>query len=181
MTQFGEIYGCDSQDTINFFIEKLRDITLKDVRLLSAERIYIASVLAHYASVSRESRSHLPPCVNLSGIYDIFFMELLVGTSERPLLPTDTETAEVAGNQTLLLTGFFQGQMKRRYNIRVFQRYGQTFYSLAAEKSVSQKRRELLSWMATNFPIWSEVLYQLSNSLRDNPYLIKLPDSPPAA
>src|SRR4029079_7605441 len=88
------------------------------------ELIYHASVLAHYAQVSTQTTMDLSAPAHLGVVFDNFVMD----TS----LWGDGEMMETAGTQCLLLSGFFEDQMRKRHNIRWYSELGSGFFSRAA-------------------------------------------------
>jgi hypothetical protein len=180
MTQFEQVSGCDLMSTVNFFLYHISDVA-SGTNFSPDEKAYTASILAHYAQVSRGSGTDMPPCTDLADIFHTFVLPIIFGSGDVDLSDSDPEIAEIAGSQTLLLAGFFRDQMKRRHNIRVFDHFGQTFYGLSAGLCKDHRRRDLLERMATNFPLWTETCCQVSRVLRDNPYLIRPFGLPPAA
>jgi hypothetical protein len=108
MGPLGELLATDHQQTLEFFIFGLRDVSESTVD--REELLYNASVLAHYAQVSTQAGVEWPAPANLSEVFDHF-------VSDTTLL-RDSLMMEVAGAQCLLLAGFFEDQMRRRHNIR---------------------------------------------------------------
>jgi len=180
MTQFKQVSGSDLMGTVNFFLYHISDVT-SGVNFSPDEKMYTASVLAHYTSTSRGSGTDMPPCADLADIFHTFVLPVIFGSGGDGLSDSDPEITEIAGAQTLLLAGFFRDQMKRRHNVRAFDHFGQTFYGLSAGLCLQPKKSDLLARMATNFPLWTETCCQVSRVLRDNPYLIRPFGLPPAA
>ena len=102
MESFGELLAVDERRTLEFFVMGLQDVSERKVD--RQELLYNASVLAHYAQVSVCAELEMPAPENLSLIFDQF----VVNTA----LPDDSHLMETAGAQCLLLTGFFEDQMR---------------------------------------------------------------------
>ena len=170
MESFGELLAVDERRTLEFFVTGLQDVS--DRKLDRQELLYNASVLAHYAQISVRAEYELPAPEDLSVIFDQF----VVNTA----LPDDSHLMESAGAQCLLLTGFFEDQMRARYNIRWYAEIGATFLSRAAVREPSPHKAQLLDAIARHFEAWRQRHARLSRDLRDQPFLLT-PPRPPAS
>jgi hypothetical protein len=83
-------------------------------------------------------------------------------------------TLEVAGSQTLLLAGFFRDQTERRVNPNWYDQVGRAFFERASEHTKERKRAELLAQVARHFPVWTISCRNMSRTLREERYLLKL-------
>jgi hypothetical protein len=108
---------------------------------------------------------------NLSAVFDRF-----VAGAE---LLRDSTMMETAGAQCLLLTGFFEDQMRGRHNIRWYADLGATFFRRAAAEDHSPRRAQLLDSMGRRFEFWRQSQARLSHELRDLRYVLN-PPRPPA-
>jgi hypothetical protein len=90
----------------------------------------------------------------------------------------DTLMLETAGAQCLLLAGFFEEQMRRRYNIPWFAELGAGFFGRAAARESSPDKARLLDTLARRFEPWRQRHARLSRELRDQAYLLT-PRRPP--
>src|SRR5258705_2655786 len=122
MGPLGELLATDHQQTLEFFILGLRDVSEPTVD--REELFYNASVLAHYAQVSTQAGVEWPAPANLSEVFDHF-------VSDTTLL-RDSLMMEVAGTQCLVLAGVFEGQKCPRHKIRWYEELGAGFFSQAA-------------------------------------------------
>src|SRR5258705_2995287 len=113
MGPLGELLATDHQQTLEFFILGLRDVSEPTVD--REELFYNASVLAHYAQVSTQSGVEWPAPANLSEVFDHFVSDTL---------PRDSLTMEVAGTQCLLLAGVVGGSIQSRASTPLFKRRG---------------------------------------------------------
>src|SRR5205085_2650521 len=86
---------------------------------------------------------------------------------------SDPEILEAAAAQCLLMTGFFQHQLRRRHNVRWFAGLGSGFYDSAAHLSRDRARVALLARMAVRFEFWRQQQSRLAEELRDDPRLIR--------
>ena len=155
MSAFSELLAADQRQTLEFFFIGLKDVSEPTVD--RGELMYNASVLAHYAQTSRCAVQHLPVPANLGEVFDHFVFD----TS----LAHDAEMMEIAGAQCLLLTGFFETQMRRRYNIRWYGRMGAGFFRRAAAQERAAAKARLLGALAGHFEFWRERHARLSREL----------------
>src|SRR5690349_24215415 len=97
-----ELLAIDHRQALEFFMVRLQDVTESTVD--REELLYNASVLAHYAQVSTHPAVDLGAPASLSSVFDLFVAD---ATSRH-----DALLMETAGAQCLLLTGFFEDQMR---------------------------------------------------------------------
>ena len=164
-----QLLAIDHRQTLDFFVLRLQDVAEPTVD--REELLYNASVLAHYAQVSTQPDVDVPAPATLSTVFDHFVSDTT--------LWHDTSMMETAGAQCLLLAGFFEDQMRRRHNIRWYAEMGASFFSRAALHERSPHKAQLLDAIARGFEPWRRRHAQLSRELRDQPYLLTPPRSPP--
>src|SRR6266705_1265823 len=169
MGPLAELIATDDRQALEFFVLGLQDISEPTVD--RQELLYNASVLAHYAQVSTQADVDCPAPANLSVVFDHFVSDTT--------LRHDGLMMETAGAQCLLLAGFFEDQMRRRYNIRWYAELGASFFRRAALHEQSLHKAQLLDAIARRFERWRQRHAQLSRELRDRPYLLT-PPLPPA-
>jgi hypothetical protein len=168
MGSWRELLASDHRQTLEFFVVGLRDVS--DSTVEANELLYNASVLAHYAQVSTHADDDVPAPADLSAVFDHFVADATL-VSDRLLMDT-------AGAQCLLLAGFFEDQMRHRYNIRWYAELGSAFFRRAAMHEPSPRKAILLDAIARHFEFWRQSQARLSRELRDLPYLLtptKLP------
>jgi hypothetical protein len=163
-----ELLATDHRQTLEFFFHGLKDLSEPDVD--RQEVLYNASVLAHYAQVSTQAIVDMPAPASLSAVFDCFVYD----TS----LADDSGMMETAAAQCLLLAGFFEDQMRRRHNIRWYAELGSAFFSRAAAREASPQRARLFETMARRFEPWRQRHAKLSRELRDQPFLLDVPEPP---
>lgn len=163
-----DVRQVDDRQVLEFFVAGLQDVS--DPGVARQELLYNASVLAHYAQVSTQSASDMPTPPTLSTVFDHFVLDTT--------LHQDSEMLEAAGAQCLLLSGFFETQMRDRHNIDFYSTLGSGFYDRAASRSTSRRRAGLLETISRHFEPWRRRHARLSRELRDRTYLLK-PPSPP--
>jgi len=157
-----ELLAIDDRQALEFFVLRLQDVIESTVD--REELLYNASVLAHYSLVSTQPDVDMPPPANLSAVFDHFVCD---STQLR-----DSSMMETAGAQCLLLTGFFEDQMRRRHNIRWYAELGASFFSRAARYERSTRKARLLDAIARRFEPWRQRHAQLSRELRNESYLL---------
>jgi hypothetical protein len=140
-----ELLATDSRQALEFFVLGLQDVSEPTVD--RQELLYNASLLAHYAQVSTQPDVDLPAPANLSAVFDHFVADTT--------LLQDSLMMETAGAQCLLLSGFFEDQMRRRHNIRWYAELGASFFqprgrpgTLPAQGSAARRDREALRALA---------------------------------
>src|SRR5438132_3721323 len=165
-----ELIATDHRQALEFFFQRLQDVSGPGVD--QQELLYNASVLAHYAQVSTHAELELSAPANLSAVFDFFVFDTT--------LPGDSLVLETVGAQCLVLTGFFEDQMRRRHNIRWYAEIGATFFSRAAVQEPSPHKAQMLDAVARRFEAWRQRYARLSRDLRDQPFLLT-PPKPPAS
>ncbi|HET9359567.1 MAG TPA: hypothetical protein VFO58_07455 [Vicinamibacterales bacterium] len=163
-----ELIAVDERRALEYFVAGLQEVCGTDVD--RHELLYNASVLAHYAQVSTHADLDMPAPTALGEVFDHFVIESSV--------PCDGLIMETAGAQCLLLTGFFENQMRGRYNLRWYAELGAGFFIRAAAQQRSTHKARLLQMVGRHFEPWRQRHARLGRELRDQVYL--LPPTPPA-
>ena len=149
--------------TLRFFFERLRDV-VEDTPPAD-ELLYNASVLAHFAMTSAVSTTDFPASpMSLGAVFDVFVLD----RSQH----ADPAIMEAAGSQCLLLTGFFQDQLRHRHSVDWYGGLGANFYESAARLGRDRTRKRLMETMAGRFGYWRRQHRRLAAELRDEPRLI---------
>jgi hypothetical protein len=162
-----ELLAIDPRQALEFFVVRLQDVS--EATVDRQELLYNASLLAHYAQVSTQPDVDVPAPANLSAVFDQFVSDTT--------LRYDSQMMETAGAQCLLLTGFFEDQMRPRHNIRWYAELGSSFFRRAALHERSLDKARVLDTIARRFELWRQRHAQLSRELRDQPYLL-IPPAP---
>jgi hypothetical protein len=169
MSALGELLASDHRQTLEFFFRGLLD--LSGAAVDREEVLYNASVLAHYSQVSTSAAADLPAPTDLGTVFDTFVVD---AHAQR-----DGHLMETAGAQCLLLTGFFEDQMRARHNVRWYSRLGASFFGRAAAAQQHTKRKaRLLDRLAVGFEPWRQRHAQLSRELRDQAYMLSIRATP---
>ena len=165
--------GVTSEQALKFFFEHLRDVT-DDFEPPTSELLYNASVLAHFATTSTDSRETFPAApASLGKIFELFVLD----RSQH----ADAEIMEAAASQCLLMTGFFQDQQRRRHHVDWYASLGTAFYQRAAEQARDRSRSRMMQTMAHRFDFWRSQQHRLAHELHDLARLIAPPPAPPPA
>ena len=160
-----DLLAAGERQTLEFFFVRLKEVSGSAVD--HQELLYNASVLAHHAQVSIHSAADLATPATLTEVFDHFVFD----TSLRH----DSTMMEAAGAQCLLLSGFFEDQLRRRHNIHWYAHLGVSFFSQAAALERSPQKVRLLAAIAAGFESWRQRHARLSRELRDQPYLLTAP------
>jgi hypothetical protein len=165
MEPFRELLATDHQQTLEFFVAGLQDVS--EPTADREELLYNASVLAHYAQISTYAEDQLPAPASLVSVFDHFVLD--------PTLQNDSLMMETAGAQCLMLAGFFEDQMRGRHNIRWYAELGAGFFKRAADQEASAHKARLLGTLALHFELWRSRQARLSRELRGRSYLLAPP------
>jgi len=168
-----DLFAVSNEQALRFFFERLRDVTSEDDTSAN-ELLYNASVLAHFATTSTASTEVFPATpASLSTVFDLFVLD----RSHH----SDPELAEAAAAQCLVLTGFFQDQLRHRHNVEWYASLGAGFYDAAARYTSDRARACMMQTMAWRFGLWRERQRRLANELRAEPLLLRSVISKPPA
>ncbi len=168
MGPLGDLLATDQRQALEFFVLRLQDVSGPVVD--REELLYHASVLSHHAVTSTADAREWAAPANLSTVFDAFVLDTS-GHQHSLVL-------ERAGAQCLLLTGFFEDQMRQRHNIRWFAELGAAFFTHAARRESAAHKARLLSAIGARFEMWRQRYALLSRDLRDAPYLFPRPSRP---
>ena len=157
-----ELLATDQRQALEFFVLHLQEVSGPVVD--PQELLYNASVLAHYAQVSVHGTIDLPAPKDLGTVFDSFVAD--------PTFVDDGLIMETAAAQCLLLTGFFENQMRRRHNIRWYAELGAGFFNRAASRQSSSQKAQLLVTLARHFEPWRHRHARLGRELREQPFLL---------
>ncbi len=147
---------------LRFFFERLGDVIEND-RTPEDERLYNASVLAHFATTSTTTSNFPQQCP--SSLLDVLDLYVLDRSQY-----SDPTLMETAGSQCLLLTGFFGDQQKRRHNVNWYAKLGAGFYESAGRHHRHRERAKVMLSMAEHFDYWRRTQGRLAVELREKRY-----------
>ena len=169
MGPLSELLATNQRQALEFFVVGLQDVSETD--LDRRELLYNASVLAHFAQVSTAAGTDSPAPRSLVDVFDQFVLD---ATAHH-----DAALLEVAAAQCLLLAGFFEGQMRRRHNVRWYAELGAGFFRRAAALERSAAKATLLDTLGRHFEPWRVRHARLGRVLRTERYVISPPDPEP--
>ena len=162
MGPLAELLATNERQALEFFLVGLKDVSDADVD--QRELLYNASVLAHYAQVSTHAHADMPTPATLAAVFDQFVVD--------DTLREDSALLETAATQCLLLSGFFESQMRHRHNIRWYTDLGSGFFRRAANLARERRRAELLDTIGRHFEPWRVRYARLSQELQVQRYVI---------
>ena len=162
MEPLAELLATNERQALEFFLVGLKDVSDADVD--QRELLYNASVLAHYAQVSTHAHADMPTPASLAAVFDQFVVD--------DTLREDSTLLETAATQCLLLSGFFESQMRHRHNIRWYTDIGSGFFRRAAHLARERRRAELLDTIGRHFEPWRVRYARLSQELQVQRYVI---------
>lgn len=162
MEPLRDLLATDHRRALEFFVLGLTDVCESTVD--RQELLYNASVLAHFAQVSTHAHGELPTPASLTSVFDNFV--LATG------LPHGSLMLETAGAQCLLLTGFFERQMRARHSVSWYADLGAGFFERASARESSPQKARLLSAISKGFNDWRRRYGRLSQELSDQAYLL---------
>ena len=162
MEPLRDLLATDHRRALEFFVLGLTDVCGPAVD--RQELLYNASVLAHFSQVSTHAQSELPTPASLTAVFDHFVLASGV--------PLGSMMLETAGAQCLLLTGFFEGQMRGRHSIQWYASLGAGFFERASARESSPPKARLLAAISKGFNGWRRRYGRLSQELRDQAYLL---------
>lgn len=155
-----ELLAVDKIECVNFFYRGLEEVGQPGAD--RRERIYVASMLAHFALTSRASGDPMFVLGDLSEVFDTFVVEHF----SNPYV--SASILENAGANTLLLNGFFRRPEGKR-SVHWYDELGAGFYEGASIASLRGKHMQsFYAGMAEHFSLWSHDCYELAKQLRDD-------------
>lgn len=170
MNDFAALYGVDSHGALKFFFENLREEISSEIT--EDETLYVSSILAHHAVTSRYDPDFMSPSGSLYDLFDTFVLPGLTAEGFSGL--HDPEILEVAGSHTLLLVGFFRDQMNKRHNLEWYDQIGSGFFVRSSNLFKDRNRASLLRQVALHFPTLALSCRNMSRTLRDRRYLLRV-------
>ena len=169
MGPLSDLLATSERQALEFFFVGLKDVSEVDVD--RRELLYNASVLAHYAQVSTQAGLDVPAPRTLVDVFDQFVCDTTT--------PQDSGLMEIAATQCLLLSGFFESQMRRRHSIKWYSDLGAGFFRRAAVLEASNGKAELLDMLGRHFEPWRVRYARLSRELQTQRYVIAVPPPEP--
>ncbi len=113
MDYLSEFLAVDSKVALQFFFAGLGEVETP-VSSTREERLYTASILAHFSQVSIDGSGELPLLSDPSALFDHFIFDPFL------LELGDVKMFEMAGGQVLFYFGFLSDQVRRRHSQQFF-------------------------------------------------------------
>jgi hypothetical protein len=174
---FEDLYGVTEERALNFWASNLQEAigTKRWSQICDSTGVYLASVLGHFCLQPLDRTEALSPdyspgdqefrqFADLTQIAELMMQQLT--SVKSPLW------MESAGAHILLYAGFFQNQNKHRHNIQFYSTLGRECYLMAAVGN----RTKIMKLMAAEFNQYLFHLADLNRHLRENRYLIGMPN-----
>lgn len=167
-SQFGELFGVNSDQALQFFFTGLREVVSEPVR--KEDFLYPATILAHHSQVSCFSTQGIPTPKSLRDFH-LNFLDKRSPVSA--FTDLESEQYEMVGAQCLLHSGFFPLQKHNMRNIRWYTEVGIRMFRLASQSTVVREREAKMSKMSDQFELWQATYYKLAVHFSGNRYLLR--------
>jgi hypothetical protein len=161
----------NDDETFNFFLGGLSEVTNRPRSREDKELMYVTSVLAHFAGPPPCSRkgNHTPGLyripLNLTEVFDEFVL------NDRAV--QDSFYFEAGASKSLLLAGFFRRQMKRRHNVEWYDQVGSSLYLRASRLSDTPSAAWLYFRLSQSFAFWTLACSELQKHFYEEQFLVR--------
>ena len=164
-----ELLQFTSTGTLQFFYTELRDTnSARDLSRLEA--LHVASMLSHYAQVSRFApATEMPPPSDLDELSKRF--EVFDALSVEQL--HDQLTVRIAAAQCLFALAFYTAWLESRRHLAWLEDHGRTYYRHSSELSKTDSDKKTFWLMSQNFAAWVKACQEMQADLRDRPFLLQ--------
>ena len=163
-----ELLQFTSNSTLQFFYTELRD-TSSARDLSKLEALHVASMLSHYAHVSRyASTLDMPPPAGLDEISRRFTVLDALSVEEL----RDQMTVRIAAAECLFALAFYAAWLESRRHMAWLEDHGRTYYLHTSHLSKTDNDKQTFRLMSTNFAAWVRACQEMQAELRDRPYLL---------
>lgn len=171
-----DLLGSNSQHTTKFFAHELQSL-LQRQSCDKDQMLYVASVLAHYASVPWLNGRPMTLPINESTVPFAFtrtelspYLYARLSPNKEPL---DAEDFENKGSHIFLMVGFFRRQMGHENNVVMYEKIAQGYYYQAHQYIQNRGRKQFLRQFAHSLPFWSNACSGLSETLHDKRFILQ--------
>lgn len=163
-----ELLQFTSNSTVQFFYTELRD-TNSARELTQLEALHVASMLSHYAHVSRYApASEMPPPSGVDEISKQF--ELFDALSIEQL--KDQMTLRVAAARCLFALAFYSASLESRSHMTWLEDHGRAYYGYTSQLSKTDNDKKTFWLMSKNFAAWVKACQEMQADLRERPFLL---------
>lgn len=163
-----ELLQFSSNGTLQFFYTELRDTNAaRDLSQLEA--LHVASMLSHYAQVSRYApTTDLPPPAGLEHVAKRFVVLDALNIEQL----NDQMTVRIAAAECLFALAFYAAWLESRRHQEWLEDRGRTYYRHTSNLSTTDKDKKTFWLMSTNFAAWVQACREMQEDLRDRPFLL---------
>ena len=163
-----ELLQFSSNNTLQFFYTELQD-TNSARRLSKLETLHVASMLSHYAQVSRYAPpSDMPPPDGLDHVSSRFVLLDALGLDQ----VSDQMTVRIAAVECLFGLAFYAAWLESRRHMEWLEDRGRAYYRHTSQLSTTDNDKKTYWLMSTNFAAWVKACQELQADLRDRPFLL---------
>lgn len=163
-----ELLQFTSNGTLQFFYTELRDTTAaRDLSQLEA--LHVASMLSHYAHVSRYApTTDCPPPDGVDELSQRF--RVFDALSVEQL--NDQLTVRIVAAECLFALAFYTAMLESRRHKAWLEEHGRTYYRHTSNLSKTDNDKKTFWLMSTNFAAWVRACQEMRADLRDRPFLL---------
>jgi hypothetical protein len=164
-----ELLQFTSNGTLQFFYTELRDTnSARDLSRLEA--LHVASMLSHYAHVSRYAPAiEMPPPSDLEELSKRF--QVFDALSIEQL--NDQMTVRIAAAQCLFALAFYTAWLDSRRHLAWLEDHGRSYYRHSSNLSKTDNDKRTFWLMSQNFAEWVNACKEMQADLRDRPFLLQ--------
>jgi hypothetical protein len=163
-----ELLQFTSNSTVQFFYTELRE-TNSASDLTQLEALHVASMLSHYAHVSRYApAAEMPPPSGLDEVSKQF--EFFDALSIEQL--KDQMTVRLVAARCLFALAFYSAALESRRHQAWLEDHGRTYYLHTSNLSKADNDKKTFWLMSKNFAAWVKACQELQADLRDRPFLL---------
>ena len=164
-----ELLQFTSNGTLQFFYTELRD-TSSARDLSKLEALHVASMLSHYAHVSRYAPStEMPPPADLEELSKRFLVFDALAIEQL----NDQMTVRIAAAQCLFALAFYTAWLESRRHFEWLQDHGRAYYRHTSQLSKTDNDKKTYWLMSQNFAEWVKACQEMRADLRDRPFLVQ--------
>ena len=163
-----ELLQFSSTNTLQFFYTELRDTSAaRDLSQLEA--LHVASMLSHYAHVSRyASTLEMPPPAGIDDISRRFAVLDALSVEEL----RDQMTVRIAAAECLFALAFYAAWLESRRHMAWLEDHGRTYYRHTSNLSNTDNDKKTFALMSMNFAAWVRACQEMQSELRERPFLL---------
>jgi hypothetical protein len=164
-----ELLQFTSNSTVQFFYTELRDTdSARDLTQLEA--LHVASMLSHYAHVSRYApATEMPPPSGVDEVSKEF--EIFDALSIEQL--KDQMVVRIVAARCLFALAFYSAWLENRRHLAWLEDHGRSYYLHTSNLSKTDNDKKTFWLMSKNFAAWVKACQEMQAGLRDRPFLLQ--------